>query len=134
LSRRAPLKTVSAILEKEGIIRNKHLFVAFTTLLGKKMEIKAGEYELHTAMRPYQVLNALVKGQVIEHLVTIPEGFTLAQIAQQLEDSNILEKAFFRATSRPSSPLSTSVPACVPRLKVSFPDTYHFTRRWTPKK
>ena len=42
------LKTVSAMLEKEGIIRNRHLFVAFTTLLGKKMEIKAGEYELHT--------------------------------------------------------------------------------------
>ena len=131
------LKTVSAILEKEGIIRSRHLFVAFTTLLGKKMEIKAGEYELHTAMRPFQVLDALVRGQVIDHLVTIPEGFTLAQIAQHLEDSNIVEKAAFleKATSTAFIASLDLGPGVRPTLEgYLFPDTYHFYKEMDVEK
>ena len=131
------LKAVSTTLEKEGIIRSRHLFVAFTTLLGKKMEIKAGEYELHTAMRPYQVLNALVRGQVIDHLVTIPEGFTLAQIAQHLEDSNIVEKAAFlqKATSMAFIASLDLGPEVRPTLEgYLFPETYHFYKEMDAEK
>jgi UPF0755 protein len=131
------LRTVSDILEKEGIIRSRHLFVAFTTLLGKKMEIKAGEYELHTAMRPFQVLDVLVRGQVIEHLVTIPEGFTLAQIAQLLEDSNIVEKAAFlqKATSTSFIASLDLGPGVGPTLEgYLFPDTYHFYKEMDTEK
>jgi hypothetical protein len=57
--------------------------------------IKAGEYEFHTPMLPLEVLSALAKGQVKRHLVTIPEGFTLTQIAQLLENLNLVEKKDF---------------------------------------
>jgi UPF0755 protein len=133
----APLKTVSSILEKEGIVRDKHLFIAITALLGKKMEIKAGEYELHTAMTPLQVLNVLVKGQAKEHLVTIPEGYTLAQIAQHLEDLNIVEKtAFLQKATSPAliAPLDLG-PDVLPTLEgYLFPDTYHFYREMNPEE
>jgi UPF0755 protein len=90
-----PLKKISMMLEREGIIRNRYVFIGITTLLGKKEEIKAGEYEFHTRMLPLEVFNALVHGQVKRHLVTIPEGYTLSQIAQCLGDSNIIEKEVF---------------------------------------
>ena len=96
------LKKISAMLDQEGIIRNRHFFIGLTTILGKKTEIKAGEYEFHTQMLPLEVLETLVKGQVKRHLITIPEGYTLSQIAQHLEDLNIiLEKQAFlqKATS-----------------------------------
>src|SRR4030042_5082469 len=95
------LKKVSEILEQEGIIKNRHFFILLTTALGKKTKIKAGEYEFHTQMLPLDVLDALVKGQAKRHMVTIPEGYTLAQIAQLFEDSNLIEKKEFlqKATS-----------------------------------
>ena len=54
-------------------------------------------------MLPLEVLDALVKGQVKRHLVTIPEGYTLSQIAQLLEDLNIVEKkGFLQKASSPA--------------------------------
>ena len=90
-----PLRKVSEVLEQEGIIKNRHFFVFLTTILGKKASIKAGEYEFHTPMLPLDVLSALAKGQVKHHLVTIPEGFTLTQIAQLLENMNLVERKGF---------------------------------------
>ena len=90
-----PLKRVSEVLEQEGTIKNRHFFVLLSTILGKKTKVKAGEYEFHTQMLPLEVLDALVKGQVKPHLVTIPEGYTLSQIAQLLEDLNLVDKKGF---------------------------------------
>jgi UPF0755 protein len=129
------LKKVSAMLEQEGIIRDANVFVWMTTFLGKKKEVKAGEYEFHTRMHPWQVLNILAKGQVKTLLVTIVEGFTLSQIAQLLDDLKIIEKkAFLEKTSCPALILSLGVPYSVTSKASSslegylFPDTYHLLR------
>jgi UPF0755 protein len=135
-----PLKKISTMLEQEGIIRNRHFFVGMATLLGKKTEIKAGEYEFHTSMLPLAVLNSLVKGQVKRHLVTIPEGFTLSQIAQTLEDLNIVEKELF--LEKASSPVFiaslglTDAPQNRPLSTLEgflFPETYHLIKEMPPE-
>lgn len=143
------LRKISALLEQEGIIRNREFFVGMVTLLGKKGEIKAGEYEFHKRMLPLEVLNSLVKGQVKRHLVTIPEGYTLSQIGQLLEDLSIVGKTVFlqKATS----------PAFIASLGLFqhisnqvedssknrggltlegylFPDTYHFIKEMEPEE
>ena len=123
-----PLKKVSEILEQEGIIKNKRFFVFLTTILGKKAKVKAGEYEFHTQMLPLEVFDALVKGQVKRHLVTIPEGYTLSQIAQLLEDLNLVKKEEF--LQKASSPAFINVlglsQLAGPTLEgYLFPDTYH---------
>jgi UPF0755 protein len=130
-----PLKKVSELLEQEGIIRNRHFFVFITTLLGKKTRIKAGEYEFHTQMLPLDVLSALSKGQVKHHLVTIPEGLTLSQIAQLLENSNLVEKkGFLQKTSSPPfiNALGLSQLAGPTLEGYLFPDTYHLLREMDP--
>jgi len=135
------LKKISTMLEHDGIIRNQHLFVGMTTLLGKKAEIKAGEYELHTKMLPFEVLDVLVKGQVKRHLVTIPEGYTLSQIAQYLEDLNIVEReAFLQKATSPAfiSSLGLSHPGQAGTLSTLegylFPDTYHLIKEMAPEE
>ncbi len=132
-----PLKKVSEVLEQEGIIRSRQFFVFVTTLLGKKGRIKAGEYEFHTRMTPQEVLSALTKGQVKLHLVTIPEGFTLSQIAQLLDASNLAEKkGFLEKASSPSfiNALGLS-PLAGPTLEgYLFPDTYHLFREMEPEE
>jgi UPF0755 protein len=125
------LKKVSEILKQEGVIKNRHFFILLTTVLGKKAKIKAGEYEFHTQMLPLEVLDALVKGQVKHHLVTIPEGYTLSQIAQLLEDLNLVEKKGF--LQKASSPVFINALGLSqfagPTLEgYLFPETYHLFR------
>ena len=132
-----PLKKISAMLEQEGIIRNRHFFVGIVTILGKKAGIKAGEYEFHTRMLPLEVLDALVKGQVRLHLVTIAEGFTLYQIAQLLEELNIVGKeVFLQKASSPAFISSLVLPAEVGSTLEGylFPDTYHLFREMDPEE
>ena len=133
----SPLKRVSEVLEQEGIIKNRHFFVLLTAILGKKTKIKAGEYDLHTRMLPLEVLDALMKGQSKQHLVTIPEGYTLSQIAQLLEDLNLVEKRDF--LQRASSPafinvLGLSELAGTTLEGYLFPNTYHVFREMDPEE
>ncbi len=132
-----PLKKVSEVLEKEGIIKNRHFFVFLATMLGEKTRIKSGEYEFHTPMLPLAVLSALAKGQVKRHLVTIPEGFTLIQIAQLLENLNLVEKErFLQKTSSPVfiNALGLSQLAGPTLEGYLFPDTYHVFREMDPEE
>ena len=136
-----PLKKISMMLEQEGIIRNADIFVGIATLLGKKTGIKAGEYEFHPRMRPLEVLDTLVKGQVKSHLVSIAEGYTLFQIAQLLDDLRIVDKkAFLQKASSPAfisslglSHLATGKTG-ITLEGFLFPNTYHLVKEMTPEE
>jgi UPF0755 protein len=129
------LKKVSTMLEQDGIIRDADVFTTMAAFLGKKKEVKAGEYEFHTRMYPWKVLDILAKGQVKPHLVTIVEGCTLSQIAQLLDDLEIVEKkTFLEKSSSPALIISLGLPYSAtskpgPSLEgYLFPDTYHLLR------
>ena len=135
------LKKISTMLEQEGIIRNRHFFIGIATLLGKKAGIKAGEYEFHTRMLPLEVLDVLVKGQVKLHMVTIPEGYTLSQIAEYLGDLGIVEKeAFLQKASSPAFAVSLGLSDSTQGDTLStlegylFPDTYHLIKEMAPEE
>jgi UPF0755 protein len=131
------LRTISSLLEQEGIIRSRTLFIGMANLIGKKNKIKSGEYEFLSPSHPWEVLNILVDGQVKRSLVTIVEGSTLSQIARLLEELNIVEKKAFiqKATSTafislldlPHSPGQTLE-------GYLFPNTYHLTKEMDPEK
>lgn len=144
-----PLRKISALLEQEGIIRNREFFIGMVTLLGKKREIKAGEYEFHTQMLPLEVLDSLVKGQIKRHLVTIPEGYTLSQIGQLLEDLSIAGKtAFLQKATSPAFIASLGLFQHISNQVEDpsknrggltlegylFPDTYHFIKEMEPEE
>jgi UPF0755 protein len=135
------LRQISEMLQQEGIIRNRHFFVLMTTVFNKKAKVKAGEYEFTTQMLPLEVLDTLVKGQVKRHLVTIPEGYTLSQIAQLLEDSNIVDKrGFGQKASSPAFISSLGLSYLVKGGAGStlegylFPETYHLIRDMDPEE
>ena len=132
-----PLWKISEKLKEEGIIRNRYLFLGTAIILGKRAEIKAGEYELHTQMLPLEVLDTLVKGQVKRHLITIAEGYTLSQIAQLLQDENIVEKdAFLQKASSPVfiSSLGLSNFAGPTLEGYLFPETYYLIKEMDPEE
>jgi UPF0755 protein len=78
-------------LEREGVIANRwtfvggHLLQSFTS--GKKrLELKAGEYEVAAQASMRQVLETLSEGKSILYKITIPEGLTSQQIVERLKD------------------------------------------------
>ncbi len=132
-----PLKKISETLEREEVIKNRHLFYLLTTLLKKKTKIKAGEYEFHTRMLPLEVLDLLIKGEVRRHLVTIPEGYTLSQIAQLLEDLSLISKReFLQKASSPKLIETLGLSHLAePNLEgYLFPDTYHLIKEMEPEE
>ena len=82
---------VAKRLEKEGLIEYKSLFKLFASITGGKEKVVPGTYTLNTDM-DYRALlagmsiNSATKAEVT---VTIPEGYTVAQIFQLLEDKGV---------------------------------------------
>jgi len=89
-------KEIVLILEENEIIRpNNYIFRILIKISKLEERLKYGEYNLSPAMNMLQILDKLVKGEVILYKITIPEGFTCAQIAELLDKKEILEKESF---------------------------------------
>jgi len=84
----APGGGVSDIARKlysESIIRSKSLFIMAAAARGSTRNLKAGEYQFDTPMSILEVLSRLEQGNVTLHQFTIPEGYTVKQIAERLD-------------------------------------------------
>jgi UPF0755 protein len=119
---------VAIILKREQLIRSRWAFL----LLGKTREIdrkiRPGEYELDGSMAPKEILAKLLSGRVVLHPVTIPEGFTLAQIAEVLAAQNVTDANEFTKLVR-DRPFITTLGIEADSLEgYLFPETYSFAR------
>jgi len=123
----ATLREVAADLEKSGIISSRNLLLLWTKVTGHAVSVKAGEYRLSSRMAPLEVLDILSRGKVIPHHVTIPEGFTLTQIAEVLEKNGVAERAKFLAVATdPDVAKTYGLPGCTLEGYL-YPDTYRFS-------
>lgn len=91
----AGLSQIVKILEKKGILRYSRLFWLRVKILGKDNQLKAGQYEFSSDMKHGQILDFLVKGKVLRHRVTIPEGLTIKEIAMLLSQTGLVNGAEF---------------------------------------
>ncbi|MEM6903778.1 MAG: endolytic transglycosylase MltG, partial [Pseudomonadota bacterium] len=53
-------------------------------------DLKAGEYEFRPGMSPEDALNLMRKGEVVIHQVSVPEGFTVAEVVTRLDNNDRL--------------------------------------------
>lgn len=116
------------ILKREHLIRSRWAFL----LLGRTREIdrkiRPGEYELDGSMAPKEILAKLLAGRVVLHPVTIPEGYTLAQIAEVLAAQNVTDPNEFTKLVR-DRPFITTLGIEADSLEgYLFPETYSFAR------
>ncbi len=88
-------KMIAAELQKKGVIRSKDAFYVLAWLGKRLSDIKAGEYKLSPAMSPDEILDILVSGKVVQHLITIPEGYNMFQIASLLDRAGLAKKKAF---------------------------------------
>ncbi|MBW1782433.1 MAG: endolytic transglycosylase MltG [Deltaproteobacteria bacterium] len=128
----ATLAQVVRDLEKRGIISNRILLLLWSRLTGYGSKIKAGEYRLNSHMAPLKILHILSRGLVVTHSVTIPEGFTVSQIAEELEKEGLADRAELAALANdPDTAKRYGLPG--PGLEgYLYPDTYRFSRGQSP--
>jgi len=84
-------KDVALILRKNNIIKNPYLFLLYVKL--HDIKIAAGKYRLSSDMSYKTICSMLEKGVLYKKSIrfTIPEGFTVEQIAQKLDKLGIVD-------------------------------------------
>lgn len=82
-------KTMAAILKDNGLIRFKQTFLLRLRSSEYAGRLRSGDFELHHGMCIDDILAELATGGIKreEITVTIPEGFSVEQIAVRLENS-----------------------------------------------
>ena len=122
------LREVSGILEKEGLVKNSTAFLLLAKINGYSRMIKAGEYILNPAMSPGRILEIITRGEVISHIVTIPEGYCLEQIADVLSVNGIIDREKFLAYALVDG-VERNYGIEGPGLEgYLYPDTYQFAK------
>jgi UPF0755 protein len=107
------VRQIASRLEREEIISDQRIFVAFVMYFGAQTKLKAGEYAIKKQASMRAVLDTLVEGKAILHSVSVPEGLTSFQVVERL-------KAHPELTGRVD---------LIPPEGSIMPDTYRFERK-----
>ena len=123
---RANMRVAAESLSKAGVISYPKLFTLYASVRRSDRAIKAGTYALHKNAGWNFVLDELRTGKGIVHIVTIPEGYSLAQIGAQLTSKLEQPADSFDAAVRDTALLHRlDVPTRTAEGYL-FPDTYTF--------
>jgi UPF0755 protein len=115
-------------LEQKGIVANTNDFKLLALIRGDDKRLKAGEFRLTASMTPNQVLDVLVDGRVYLYRLTIPEGYTLKQIAAEVSATGLGQADEFVAVATdPQYAAMLGIKAHTLEGYL-FPDTYYFPK------
>ena len=122
------IRKLATQLKAGGVIRSSWHFILMARLRGDANRLKAGEYRFNDAMTPGRILNKIVSGDVDYRKFTLPEGYSMYQAAELLEQKGYFRKDIFLEKCRDKGLLSRL------GLKESsvegylYPATYNLTR------
>lgn len=126
--------SVLAELRRRGLISSAWKLKLYARFKGCDKKLRAGEYLIPAGASPEKILDLLVQGKVMLHRITVPEGYSLIQIAETVERAGLVPAAEFLAAA--------SDPQLIENFKISgssfegylFPDTYLFSRQTSARK
>jgi UPF0755 protein len=121
-------------LEREGVIADAKLARSYLIYRLGDPPIQAGEYVFNGPLTTAQVLRKLVRGDVVTRSVTLIEGLTLEEIAEQLSRQGFGRREVFLDLMR-SPQLIADLDPDAPDLEgYLFPETYSFASASTEKQ
>ncbi|NIR45090.1 MAG: endolytic transglycosylase MltG [Gemmatimonadetes bacterium] len=122
------VRAVADTLAAHDVIGWPRLFQLYVRLKGADSDIKAGTYDLPRGSDWSDVLDALVAGRVVTVAVTIPEGWTIRQVAERIAPLTQLPEDTIAARLLDPT-LADSLGAPGPTLEgFLFPETYRFAQ------
>lgn len=125
LKQGSSLKSAARQMQQAGVLPSDWLFVLLARGLGKASQIKPGNYQIETAVSPWQLLDMISKGRVEQSSISIIEGWTFTQLRAALN----AEPALRHDTSGLSDDeILKSIGATERKAEgLFFPDTYNFS-------
>lgn len=121
-------RRIAAELKKAGVIRSELVFRLWHQV-HPKPSLKAGEYLFDREATLPQVYGRIARGDIYFHVVTIPEGYTMFDIAKAMEDAGLGSAAdFLHIAETQTHLISDLAPEAKSLEGYLFPNTYQFTR------
>jgi UPF0755 protein len=134
-------KTIANLLASTAVIDNSSMFRLRARIEGVDGKLRPGVYEFETGMSISSVIEVLVVGPGIEYTkVTIPEGFTVEQIAERLDTSAGIPAAEFSELALKKAAEFTADYPFLEDVQTGslegylFPKTYQIPENATPRE
>lgn len=121
-------------LQQIDIIKNPFKFKLLAYIKGYDKRLKAGEYLLSSSMSPGKILEVMVTGKVQLHRLTVPEGYSLYQVASIVEKAGFGSKQDFLKAATDDTLLRELGIEAKTFEGYLFPDTYYFRKGEAPEK
>lgn len=128
---------IASTLSRQQVIRSPLAFRLVAFSLGLDRQLKPGRYLISPGLSLPEVVRLLARGQVQEVEFTVPEGYTIRQIAALLQKKGLVpEEDFLRAASRPYPfDFLQDLPPGPEQLEgFLYPDTYKFDEGTPPEE
>lgn len=77
---------VAGLLKTKDLIRNEKAFLKYCRREKLDVKLKAGSFSLSRSMSVKEISSELVGGQNLKNSITIPEGYTVKEIGQLLQE------------------------------------------------
>jgi peptidoglycan lytic transglycosylase G len=110
-------------LHELGLVRHPEVFRIYVVSRGQTGRLRAGEYSLDGTMSLEQIVDKIVRGDVVRHTVTFPEGTSLEDMARLAAVKGIPAEAFLAAARNPAQ-IQDLDPDAKDLEGYLFPDTY----------
>jgi UPF0755 protein len=121
-------RRIAAELKRAGVIRSELAFRLWHST-HPKPSLKAGEYLFEREATLPQVYGRIARGDIYFHVVTIPEGYTMFDIAKAMEDAGLGSAADFLHLAETQTQLISDLAPDAKSLEgYLFTNTYQFTR------
>ena len=141
IPRGATVSDIGTLLKQKGVIRSVHGFTLWCTLNHLNAKMVAGVYQLSPHMPPNQIAQLIALGSPSAGLeisqITIPEGFTMRQIANRLAAHGVGNATVFLKLASTQGK-SFATPEFTPPSNnlegYLFPDTYRFDHGTTERE
>ncbi|HEY6324194.1 MAG TPA: endolytic transglycosylase MltG [Thermoanaerobaculia bacterium] len=125
----APGTGAARILEqlgREGVLSSPLIARAYLVYVLRNPPLQAGEYRFAGPMTFPEVLRKLVRGDVVSRSVTVVEGFTLEDVADQLTQAGAGRREVFLEKMRSPALIADLDPAAPDLEGYLYPETYRF--------
>ena len=127
-------RRIGVELKKAGVIRSVLAFRVWQAL-HRKQSLKAGEYLFERAANIPEVYGRIARGDIYFHVVTIPEGYTMFDVALAMENGGLgSAEEFLKIAETRTDLISDLAPEAKSLEGYLFPNTYQFTRTQTPEE
>lgn len=119
--------TIGNLLYEQGLIKNVLAFRIVSKIHGLDSKLKAGDYSFTKDMSVMQIVDKLARGETAQKQITIPEGYTVDQIALLIKEKQLGDPDKFKKLAKnfiPYSYMTANSSTVYPVEGYIFPDTY----------